>query len=137
MKKLEEIIKQHPIYLNDWEHDKNTGIIRDFELIKDMTYEEIGKLKFLFASYSYENYSGDAFVLLEKDNELYEVNGGHCSCFGLEGQFKLESTSLEALEHRLIKGTMGEEDYCGNVYSKELKEFLGIIAPSIETNSKK
>lgn len=54
------------------------------------------------AFYEYEDYSGHAFVLLEKDGQLFEVNGGHCSCHGLEeDQWGLEETSMEALRHRI------------------------------------
>lgn len=53
-------------------------------------------INILFASYGEDNYSGNAFVLFEKDGKLYEVNGSHCSCYGLEGQFEPEETTLEA-----------------------------------------
>ena len=51
----------------------------------------------LFASYGGGSYEGDAFVLFRKDGVLYEVNGSHCSCYGLEGQWKPEETSVAAL----------------------------------------
>jgi hypothetical protein len=54
----------------------------------------------VFAAYEYEDYSGSAFVIFMKDGILYEVNGGHCSCNGLEGQWEPEETSLEALMFR-------------------------------------
>lgn len=55
----------------------------------------------LFAGYSYENYSGSAVVLFyNNDGKLCEVNGGHCSCYGLEGQWTPEETSWEAIAMR-------------------------------------
>jgi len=51
----------------------------------------------LFASYGGGSYEGDAFVLFRKDGKLFEVNGSHCSCYGLEGQWGPEETSIEAL----------------------------------------
>ncbi len=60
----------------------------------------------LLASYSYEDYSGSAFVLYRKDGQLFEVNGGHCSCYGLEGQWEPESTTKQALLERLTNGYM-------------------------------
>lgn len=60
----------------------------------------------LFANYLAENYEGSAFVLLQIDNKLYEVHGSHCSCYGLEGQWDLEETCVEALEHRINKGQL-------------------------------
>lgn len=54
----------------------------------------------LYAGYEYQDYSGSAFVLYERDGKLYEVNGSHCSCYGLEGQWRPEETSWAALAMR-------------------------------------
>lgn len=54
----------------------------------------------LLAWYEYESYSGSAMVIFEKDGKLWEVNGGHCSCNGLEGQWEPEETTWEALAMR-------------------------------------
>lgn len=54
------------------------------------------------AWYGYGDYSGSSFVLYEKDGKLYEVNAGHCSCNGLEGQWEPEETSIEALRIRKL-----------------------------------
>ena len=83
-------------------------------------------INILFASYGLDNYSGDAFVLFERDGQLFEVNGSHCSCYGLEGQWSPEDTTLEALEFRLLKGTFGTDSYSDNEFAKELKDFLGV-----------
>lgn len=150
MKTLEEIIKQKPVYLNDWK--TKIDVISDFDDIymsedeynadkapyANIQIWEEKKLKMknaiekwkpiniLFASYGQANYSGDAFVLFERDMKLFEANGGHCSCYGLEGQFDPEETTLEALQHRLIEGGLGKDDWSGNEFSNELKDFLGI-----------
>lgn len=115
MKTIKKIIKQQPIYLNDWKDKEEVAI--DFE------DSDINNLNILFASYTQGYYEGDAWVLFEKDGKLFEVDGGHCSCYGLEGQFEPKEVSLEELEHRLTKGTFGED--CGN-FKNELKQFLGI-----------
>lgn len=68
----------------------------DFKIAPDFpTRKEI-----LYASYECPPYEGYAFVLYERDGKLYEVNGSHCSCFGLEGQWKPEETSWGALAMR-------------------------------------
>ena len=54
----------------------------------------------LIAVYDTPAYEGYAFVLMEKDGQLYEVNGSHCSCYGLEGQWDIEETCEEALKIR-------------------------------------
>jgi hypothetical protein len=61
----------------------------------------------LFAAYTYEDYSGDTFVLFAKDGELYEVTGSHCSCHGLEGQFEPEKVVAEELLNRIETSSYG------------------------------
>lgn len=113
---LMQFLKKESVFLNDWS-DKD-GVARDFETdLKDTNV--------LFASYSCADYSGDAFVLFEKDGKLYEVNGGHCSCYGLEGQWAPEETAVDAIMYRLYDGKMGQDSWSDNVYSEALKSYLG------------
>lgn len=51
----------------------------------------------LFAAYEYENYSGEALVLFKRDDKLWLVDGSHCSCHGLEGQWAPEESSPEVV----------------------------------------
>ena len=148
MKSLEEIIKQEPVFMNDW--SSRIGVIGDFEgvYMTDEEYEELvypndtyrlnekesmtralekyKDVNILFASYGNANYSGEAWVLFEQDGKLYEVNGGHCSCYGLEDQWSPEDVMLEELEHRLVNGTFGEDSYADNYFKERLCEFLGV-----------
>ena len=152
MKSKEQILKSKSVYLHDWSESKRFGVISDFEQLnlsesdfkakespypnKEYWAEKVDRakkvipnwndIKILFASYSYENYSGDAFVLFSKDGELFEVNGSHCSCYGLEYQWSPEPVVLKELEHRLTVGTFGTNSYCGNEFNEELKKLLGI-----------
>ena len=73
----------------------------------------------IVASYTYEDYQGDAYVLFEKDGSLYEVYGSHCSCYGLnechynedeETQWKPEIADIESIKFRLKKGSWGKEE---------------------------
>ena len=52
------------------------------------------------AWYDYGSYDGTSLVIFEKDGVLYEVNGSHCSCYGLEDQWEPQKTSWEALGMR-------------------------------------
>ena len=150
MKSLSEIIEQDPVFMNDW--TSVIDVIGDFEEIymdhaeynaKESPYpnvqawlkrkEEMNKaikrydgINILFASYGYANYSGDAWVLFEQDGKLFEVNGDHCSCYGLEGQWNPEEVLLEELENRLLNGSFGEDDWSDNNFKQEICEFLGI-----------
>jgi hypothetical protein len=65
----------------------------------------------VLAYYDMDGYEGSAFVLLLRDGELWEVNGSHCSCYGLENQWNPEPTTREALLHRITKGTLGEDSF--------------------------
>lgn len=152
MRTIEEIIAQEPVYINDWKGGGKFNVIADFEdiYIKKSEYEateapyinegywkekkdrmrlaleEWQNTHILFASYGQANYSGDAWVLFEQGGELFEVSGGHCSCHGLEGQWSPEEVSLKELEHRLLEGTFGEDDYSENNFKEELCKFLGV-----------
>lgn len=107
-----------PQYMHDWSDSKREGMLSNFE-IKE---EHLNGINVLLASYNYEGYSGDAFVLFEKDGKLYEVNGSHCSCYGLEGQWEPEETTIEALRHRMMQGTLGKNDY--HPFAVELEALL-------------
>ena len=119
-----------PIYLHDWAESKFEGMCKDFDHDRWYGYRdnqtpshekpEFQGIDVLFASYEYEDYQGDAFVLFRKDGKLYEVNGGHCSCYGLEGQWEPEETTIEALEHRLKEGNLGSSSYGPNPFAFEL-----------------
>lgn len=61
-------------------------------ILKDLEGAEI-----VFHDYSYEDYNGSALTIYRKDGKFYHVEGGHCSCYGLEGQWTPEEMPLEAL----------------------------------------
>jgi len=62
---------------------------------KDLEGAEI-----IYAMYDCPQYEGYAHIIYIKDGKLYEVNGSHCSCSGLEDQWKPEETSLSVLMFR-------------------------------------
>lgn len=135
---IEEICS---MYLNDWKETEFKGMVGDFEglyifeenyerdINKALEKEQWKNLNILLASYTYDYYSGNAFVLFEKEGKLYEVNGGHCSCYGLEArgwdldgsisQWEPEEISIEALEYRIIFGNLGAGEF-----QEELKDVL-------------
>lgn len=81
------------MFLNDWSDSGFNGMCIDFQIDRGC----LEGATILLASYTYENYTGEAFVLFEKDGLLFEVDGSHCSCYGLEGQWDPEETTKEAL----------------------------------------
>ena len=74
-----------------------------FESIEDVSKEfyinqsELDLIEIVYAQYDCENYEGYAHLIFIKDGLLFEVNGSHCSCNGLEGQWYPEETTLNAL----------------------------------------
>jgi len=49
------------------------------------------------AWYGDGDYCGDALVIYENGGKLYHVEGGHCSCYGLEGQWDPTETTWKAV----------------------------------------
>lgn len=79
-----------------WDLFKNVSSIEE-------EFEEVGCLEnavVLFAAYWPGGYCGTALVIFERNGKLYEVNGYHCSCNGLEYQWSPEETSWGALAMR-------------------------------------
>ena len=60
----------------------------------------------LLAVYTYGDYCGDALVIGRRGKTLFMVTSGHCSCYGLEGSWQEDETSLAALKYMLEKGTI-------------------------------
>lgn len=61
--------------------------------------------------------SSSYFLLRDKvEDKMFEVHGGHCSCYGFEGQLDLEETNVKALLHRAENGNVF---YCGGYDDNE------------------
>jgi hypothetical protein len=84
-----------------------------------ISLEEVEGCNFIVADYAYGDYDGSAYVLFEKDGKLYEVSGGHCSCYGLEGQWEPAEISVEALRHIMENGT-----FFGRCTDSDVKEMV-------------
>ena len=84
------------MFLNDWAESGVNGLMCDFCIGE----EELVGVEILFATYTYEDYSGFAYVLFQRDGKLYEVVASHCSCYGLEEQWEPEETTVEAVSRR-------------------------------------
>lgn len=69
-----------------------SGSQETLEILRDLEGAEI-----LFAEYEQGGYEGDSTVIFRKDGKVFETYGGHCSCNGLEGQWRPEETTIEAV----------------------------------------
>jgi hypothetical protein len=90
-------------------------VFKEFEIGQSYnTSEPIsdkGKIEILFATYGYGDYDGEAFVLFRRGGEFFTVQGSHCSCSGLEGQWSEVKVTKESLLHEIEKGTLGSSSY--------------------------
>ena len=91
------------MFFDEWENCTAEDIFAEFEVGK----EEREGVEILFAWYNCPPYEGNAYVLFRKDGKFYDIVGGHCSCFGLEGQWDPTETTIEALRMRCEKGSVG------------------------------
>jgi hypothetical protein len=82
-------------------------------------YDQLDKLDVLVAYESVGSWGCDSasfFVFKDKETGMvYEMHGSHCSCYGFEGQFRLEETTIEALksrvEHARSRNEEDEDEY--------------------------
>lgn len=100
-------------FLNDWNTETPLeDMANDFEI----NVKELESINIIVASYTYVEYTGDAFVLFEKNGTFYEVNGSHCSCYGLENQWEPEEVTIDELERRFTPSE-GQRHCQGYEYS--------------------
>ena len=95
-----------PVFINDWADTKQDGMCKDFGIEES----ELDGATIIVASYLYEDYDGKAYVLFEREGKLFQVEGSHCSCFGLadssysdygNSQWQPEEVSLARLKDLL------------------------------------
>jgi hypothetical protein len=65
----------------------------------------------IYADYDDEGYEGHANVIYRNNNRLFYVGGGHCSCYGLEGQWDPEEYTEETLLAVFERAEQGEWRY--------------------------
>ena len=110
-------------YISDLETGWNNSqdVLRDFRAPSGA----LKNCRVFVACYRDTDYSGSAYVLYASGKTLYEVHGSHCSCYGLEGQWEPEDTTIDSLRHRLKHGDldvrMGGK---GDVVLRAVKRYL-------------
>lgn len=116
-------------------YDKENTPLKEMASDFDIKEEELDGVNIIYAIYNTGNYEGDAFVLFEKDEKFFEVHGGHCSCYGLEGQWKPEEVSFTEIKHRLTEGTFGKTTEYNPITDKyeQVDEFAEELLQLIET----
>ena len=79
---------------------ENFSCIDDVKKEFRISDEEVEGIEIIYAAYDTPSYEGYAHVIFIKDHKIYEVNGSHCSCNGLEDCWDPEETSILALLDR-------------------------------------
>lgn len=86
-----------------------------FEDLKDIKEkfesdcDNVKEDEILFASYGESCWNGDAIILIQRDGKLYTVEGSHCSCYGLGGQWEMIETNKVVLRNRKFEQEYHEE----------------------------
>jgi len=107
-------MKSGGLFLDVWADSSSEDVFNEFSV----GASDREGINILFAYYDCPPYEGYAFVLFEKNGQLYEVNASHCSCYGLENQWDPEKTSVKAMLFRCENGKIGYG------YGNELKQIL-------------
>lgn len=81
------------------------GFSSEVDVSEQFQAPEALDYEILVAAYGSGDYCGAAYVLARKDGLLYEVEGSHCSCYGLEGCWRPGEVSVEYLLQRMSQGS--------------------------------
>jgi hypothetical protein len=65
----------------------------------------------IFAVYDHQDYDGSAEVVYVHDGKFFMVQGGHCSCYGLEDQWEPIEMPLDGLRRIIEDGHGLLHDY--------------------------
>lgn len=95
----------YPLSLNE-EDKKIMETLKDYFVL--IAYESVG---------SWGCDSSSFFLLKDNKDNYFEIHGGHCSCYGFEGQFQLEPTDLKSLEF-----FAKNKEFYGGGYDDNIKE---------------
>ncbi|HWQ74514.1 MAG TPA: hypothetical protein VN441_04300, partial [Syntrophomonas sp.] len=72
--------------------------------------------------------SSSFFLLRDKSTgDLYENHGSHCSCYGFEGQFEPEKTTMEYLVSDKFSFFCGGYDDDDQLHKKQVREYLRLL----------
>ena len=106
----EEEVKQHIVS----SYEVEPSIIDKYEVL--VAYESVG------------NWGCDSssWILLKEKStgDLFETHGNHCSCYGFEGQFEPEETSIEYLQSDNFYFSCGGYDDNESENVSKVKEYL-------------
>ena len=115
------------LYLEDLSEMKKSDLVDHISGEYDVPKAEVAKFNILIAYESVGAYGCDSssFFLLQDDKgNLYEVHGSHCSCYGFEGQWEPEPTTVEYLTSDKFYFNCGGHDGCEDENRRRVRDYL-------------
>lgn len=82
----------------------------------------------LLAYYGYESYSGSSIVIYRNNSSYSVVQGGHCSCHGLEGQWE----PIEYNKNLLIEVLKRQK-----FYESEIQQEVNKVIQKLQTQEER
>jgi hypothetical protein len=102
--------------------------LRDHVRSSYETNDDLENIVFLIAYESVGSWGCDSssfFLMYKKDDgKLYENYGGHCSCYGFEGQWEPEETSVEYLQSPNFEFYCGGYDYQSDANREAIMSYV-------------
>ena len=116
------------LYLEDLAGLMQEEVYRHISYSYKVPIEEVQKYEILIAYESVGKWGCDSsswFLLRDKeDGKLYETHGSHCSCYGFEGQFEPEETTVEYLQSPNFYFSCGGYDDNENSNRDKVKAYI-------------
>ncbi len=101
-------------------------LFTDWKSVQDeFSMDEPEPDEVLVAAYEYEDYSGSADVFYRRGDKYYSVSAGHCSCYGLEGQWEPTEYTKDELVAALEKGQYYHK-YC------DINDVRGVVLSKLK-----
>ena len=116
------------LYLEDLSGCSEDEVKKHIVLSYEADEKEVEKYEILIAYESVGSWGCDSsswFLLKEKaTGKLFETHGSHCSCYGFEGQFEPEETTVEYLQSDKFYFCCGGYDDNSNENESSVKKYL-------------
>lgn len=119
-------IMSKQLFLEDLAGKTEQEILNHIIETHEINPESISGIRLIAAYESVGAYGCDSsnWFLFERDGKLFENHGSHCSCFGFEGQWGPEETTLDYLKSDKFSLSCGGYDSDERSNREKLNQFL-------------
>lgn len=107
-------------------HDK---LLHFIESDYEVEASQLEGIQILIAYQSTGSWGCDSssFFLFQKEGKLFEVHGSHCSCYGFEGQWKPEESSIAYLKSKQFGFSCGGYDDESDSNLQKVKDYISSL----------